>query len=104
MRMWMVDPAVLCDRHLLGEHVETHMFVGSIQKGISMAGYLANRLLNAKDLASRHTALAQEMERRGMRHKSPLPPVSVDAPSTVDPVANLKELARRCPACRERMK
>ena len=32
MRMWMIDPTMLCTKHLLGEHVELHMFVGTINK------------------------------------------------------------------------
>ena len=36
MRMWNVDPKLMCNKHLLGEHVEMHMFFGTIQKGISM--------------------------------------------------------------------
>lgn len=38
MRMWMVDPATMCDRHLLGEHAEIHMAIGTIAKGRSVAG------------------------------------------------------------------
>ena len=26
MRMWMVNPRIMCRQHLLGEHVEIHMF------------------------------------------------------------------------------
>jgi hypothetical protein len=30
--MWMVDPRLVCSKHLLGEHVELHMFVGCLLK------------------------------------------------------------------------
>ena len=33
MRMWLVNPALLCRQHLLGEHVEMHMFAGHILEG-----------------------------------------------------------------------
>lgn len=36
MRMWMVPPELMCRQHLLGEHVELHMFVGAINKGTSV--------------------------------------------------------------------
>ena len=36
MRMWMIDPKLLCRKHLLGEHLEIHMFVGTINKGINV--------------------------------------------------------------------
>ena len=35
MRMWNVDVTKMCNKHLLGEHVEMHMFVGIIIKGTS---------------------------------------------------------------------
>jgi hypothetical protein len=33
MRMWLVDPALLCDKHLLGEHGELHKFQHCFVKG-----------------------------------------------------------------------
>ena len=32
MRMWLVPPQLMCDQHLLGEHLEMHMFIGTIRK------------------------------------------------------------------------
>ena len=49
MRMWMVDPKIMCRKHLLGEHVEHHMFVGTINKRISIVGYLRDNLLLAQN-------------------------------------------------------
>lgn len=40
MRQWLVDPRCLCDKHLLGEHVEHHMFIGTLRKNKSIQGYL----------------------------------------------------------------
>lgn len=45
MRMWMIDPKKMCNKHLFGEHVELHMFVGIINKNKSLAGYLKNKLI-----------------------------------------------------------
>lgn len=107
MRMWMVDPAVLCRKHLLGEHVECHMFVGALRKGKSVAGYLAPTvMLAANQLAARHDALAAEMLRRGYQHHSPLeqPDVSTLSPTQrqarVDTENSLLELRNRCNECR----
>ena len=47
MRMWNVNPKTLCRKHLLGEHLEIHMFVGSINKKISMKGYLEKGFLES---------------------------------------------------------
>jgi len=101
MRMWNVAPRLMCDQHLLGEHVEMHMFVGAMRKGVSMQGYIDGGLLEPAKLNSRHDELVQEMERRGMKHKSPLPEhPPLFEKGLVDSAGNLVELAKRCPACR----
>jgi hypothetical protein len=98
--MWGVDPALMCQQHLLGEHVEMHMLAGSIRKGISLEGYINGGLVETDKLVERHEALAAEMAARGYNHKSPLPIFDVlVAEGKVDREANLKELARRCPEC-----
>ena len=104
--MWMIDPAVLCRKHLLGEHVEHHMFVGAMQKGIAVEGYLANNLLEVAKLQERHDALAAEMEKRGYHHKSPLAAGKVMKcyanAVRVDVEAAKADLFHRCPDCRAR--
>jgi len=72
MRMWLVDPKILCQKHLCGEHLEMHMFVGSIVKGKAVDGYLQNNLLEPKKLKKRHDELSIEMINRGYNHKSPI--------------------------------
>lgn len=99
MRMWNVDPKSLCRRHLLGEHVEMHMFVGTIRKGVSMKGYIEGGLVETQNIRKRHDQLAEEMTRRGMNHRSPLVEDYVIAEGSVDVAANLVELTRRCPEC-----
>jgi hypothetical protein len=100
MRMWMVDPRKMCDRHLLGEHVEIHMCVGTLRRGRSVAGFLERGLLELHNLHKRHQRLVREMQRRGMRHQSPLARIRPKRAGRVDRHANLAELARRCAACR----
>jgi len=104
MRMWGVNPVLLCDRHLLGEHVEMHMLVGALNKGISTRGYQDAGLVVLSRIRSRHNALAREMTRRGMKHRSPLPPFTCRRGGHLDEAANLRELKRRCPACRQRIR
>lgn len=114
MRQWMVDPKILCQKHLLGEHVEHHMFIGTIRKGIRIDGYLQNNLLEPKMLYTRHTQLVREMQRRGMNHKSPLSQrecimcvnsLNEDQQSWKIKVEEaLLDLIGRCPDCRKRMK
>ena len=98
--MWMTDVTKMCRKHLLGEHVEHHMFVGSLHKDLT--GYVANGLLQAASLTQRHDIIAAEMTRRGYTHRSPLPqhtvPLQLQS-STVDTVRSTQDLTTRCSEC-----
>jgi len=72
MRLWLVNPKIMCRKHLLGEHLECHMFVGTLNKGISVEGYVSKGLLETSKLKERHDALAYEIISRGYKHNSPL--------------------------------
>ncbi len=99
MRLWMTDPKLMCRQHLLGEHRECHTFVGSINNGHNVSGYL-NGLVDPRLIEQRHDELVKEMIRRGYNHHSPLADYDHTIVGHVDPEENLKELHRRCPACR----
>ena len=109
MRMWMVNPAVMCNKHLLGEHVECHMLVGHLQCKRRIINYIRLNLLQPKSLRERHDRLALEMGNRGMLHKSLLPKYDLSyLPEehrvyTVNTEESLIELSRRCSECRERL-
>ena len=108
MRMWMVDVATMCLKHLLGEHAETHMILGCLRNGSSLQGYYTKGLVELTSLVARHNQLAAEIEKRGYCHRSPLnltwfPPVTLPkSGGTVDPVKSLAELHRRCVTCKSR--
>ena len=101
----MIDPKLMCNKHLLDEHVECHMFAGCITKGKSIKGYIARGLFDGYHLQQRHDKLAQEMIGRGMNHQSPL-----DQPANtpcdvllVDVTRNVTELADRCQECENKL-
>lgn len=100
----MVDPRVMCRKHLLGEHVETHMFFSSIAMGKELRGYVEKGLLEVSSLKLRHDALAKEMLRRGYRHSSPMGPLpsNLVEDRAIDPKASLRDLLERCPLCQQR--
>lgn len=109
MRMWMVDVRGMCQKHLVAEHLECHMFCGTLRKGISVKGYLESGCLETVSLDSRHQELADEMLRRGGRHLTPFAPAISQRelsewPSvTIDRGKSLDLLISRCPECKERM-
>jgi hypothetical protein len=101
MRMWNIDTKLLCNQHLLGEHVEMHMFVGSIKKGHTLNGYIEGGLVDTRLIQKRHDQLALELKVRGMHHCSPLKYKDYLKAGDVDIEGNLKELSRRCLECRK---
>lgn len=103
MRMWLVDPSLLCDKHLLGEHLEMHMFAGTIKKKVSLNGYIKNGLVDLRLINQRHDALVKEMVSRDINHKSPLEYIEPIEEGNVNVEENLKELCKRCPSCRRRI-
>jgi len=75
MRIWDLDPAVLCRAHLLGEHRELHAVWSILTR--DLGGYRRHPETRRWEgrlaaLYRRHEALVAEMTRRGYRHASPL--------------------------------
>lgn len=108
MRIWDLEPGVLCDQHLLGEHRELHAIWAILttdKRGyrrhpetLRWGGRLAA-------LYSRHEAEVAEMLRRGFSHRSPLDAAlatgSARQTQFVDsPRAQRARLAERGCACR----
>ena len=106
MRMWMIDPSMLCKNHLLGEHGEIHKHRHNFEKGHKIDGrltpFVAIEPLNMED---RHNKIAIEMFNRGYNHKSPYtqPDLSMYDKSKIDVSVDLDlsigELRKRCVEC-----
>lgn len=108
MRMWMIDPSLLCDQHLLGEHNEIHKLCGLIDKyehGHAVGrGFADGRYVELDHATQRHDALAAEMERRGMNHDSPLDwDNPLDKSGSVSLVESRGDLLKRCDNCSQRL-
>jgi len=104
MRMWMVNPRIMCRQHLLGEHVEIHMFIGTINRNKSVKGYLQKGLLEVHNLYARHADLVEEMKRRGYNHCSKVNEKwkFVEDVGAIDREKNVNELVNRCSKCKSR--
>jgi len=77
-----------------------HMLVGSILGGKSIKGFLEKGLVEVHNISTRHQELAEEMAKRGMKHKSELKSFPVYQAGTVNVQSNLEELKSRCPKCK----
>jgi len=105
MRMWMIPPDLLCRQHLLGEHKEIHMLIGTVNKGKNLGRFLTDRLVDTVQAHARHGVLVKEMKRRGYNHRSPLLPYTEECPScqTVDRARSARDLYDRCNECRSNL-
>ena len=99
MRMWKVNVKKMCRKHLLGEHVEMHMFFGTIKAKKSLRGYLEKGLVETQNIKKRHDILANELVRRGYKHKSNMDNFIIEAQGRVNIKENMKELHKRCIYC-----
>lgn len=107
MRMWGVSSKILCKKHLLGEHVEMHMFVGHMNKGYSIKGFLDKNLLDVKKIKERHDELAEEIKSRGYNHNSDLQEIKIKFSEyqksyNINVEKSLEDLLSRCSECRDR--
>lgn len=75
MRIWDVQPDLLCRQHLLGEHREVHALWNVItlgKKGYANHPETKRWVGKQKALYLRHELLVKEMLYRGYSHSSPL--------------------------------
>ena len=107
MRMWMIDPTLLCRKHLLGEHGELHKFIPSFRKQYSVTNRVSPVVqIELSSYQQRHDEIADEMLKRGMNHKSPLPELpdfsylpEEHFNAKVDKEVSIKDLKERCEDC-----
>jgi len=108
MRMCMIDPKRLCNKHLVGEHGELHKFIPSFNKKYKIDKRISPVVqIELSSYQSRHEELAEEMLNRGMNHKSPLPKLPnfsylprEQFEAKVDKNISKKDLHERCNDCR----
>ena len=110
MRMWMINPKYLCNKHLNGEHGEIHKHRHVFVKKQSIKGRIFPKvLIEPIAMELRHNELAKEMTKRGMQHNSPytMPDISYLKPiyryAKVDLEISYIDLAERCEECKKRL-
>lgn len=107
MRIWGVDPSLMCKAHLLGEHREMHALISMVRLGTKQKQLEAHCRLQQvaiHEIYDRHEVLAQEISRRGWNHKTPMSEEDKQLlynDGSIDREANLKLLASRCETCRK---
>jgi hypothetical protein len=113
MRMWKVYPGVMCRNHLLGEHLEMHMFASAIKNGKRIDGYIRNGLVEIHNIVNRHNLLVREMNNRGWNHKTPMTNIdlltnnnqyryknTIIKKGSINSFKSYNDLAKRCKECK----
>lgn len=110
MRMWMINPKLLCKKHLLGEHNELHKHRHSFVKKHSISGRITPVVqIEPSSMERRHNVLAKEMLNRNYNHKSDYnqPDISYlqnnERYATVDVNNSINDLKQRCHECKKRI-
>jgi len=104
----MVNPKIMCKKHIIGEHGELHVIAANINKKRSIKGYLEKGLIEPASIHERHRELVKEMLRRGYNHNSDMPDIdfsnldTVEFNTDVDENIAIIDLISRCDSCRKR--
>jgi hypothetical protein len=62
MRMWMFDPALMCKKHITGEHGEIHKHKHNFEKKHSITGRIKPVVqIEPESMKSRHDELSKYM-------------------------------------------
>lgn len=99
--MWMINPSLMCNQHLLGEHFEIHKAIGNLKhSGTWTKSLTRNGFLEPQNALSRHNLLIKEMKKRNMNHNSPLNISNLELPvGKVSINKSVKDLKKRCINC-----
>lgn len=109
--MWMIEPNLLCRKHLLGEHGEIHKHRHNFVKHHKIDRRISPIVqIEPMSMGKRHDDLAKEMIKRGYNHNSPYiqPDISYlkkeQQEATVDIDLSYLDLSSRCPECLKNIK
>lgn len=110
MKMWMIDPKLLCKKHLLGEHGEIHKHRHNFVKHHKITKRISPIVqIEPSNMEKRHDELASEMKSRGYNHQSPFeqPNISYLQEHEINAKVNINisinDLKKRCLECKKRI-
>jgi len=104
----MIDPKLLCNKHLIGEHGEIHKHKHIFEKKYSINGRIHPVVqIEPNSMKRRHDELVEEMTKRGMKHKSDYEQPDLSYLKDIDIKVNieksLSDLIERCSECKKRI-
>jgi hypothetical protein len=110
MRMWGINPKLLCRQHLLGEHNEIHKHRHNFVKHHSIAKRISPVVqIEPENMKKRHDEIVAEMIDRGYNHNSPYEQPDLSYLKSEEKYAKISldvsitDLRNRCPECTKRI-
>lgn len=105
MRMWLIDPKLLCTRHELGCHFEIHKAVGNLRHSGKWTKSLTKKgFLEPQNFLKVHNEIVEDMLKRGFNHNSPLEIKGLELEQgKVSIEKSICDLMFRCINCRRRI-
>ena len=107
MRMWMISPGLLCNKHLIGEHGEIHKHRHNFVKKHNISGRIKPIVqIEPESMYSRVEELRKEAIKRNLKYKAiynqpDLTYLSDDLRyAKVDLSISKKDLCERCAECK----
>ncbi|OWZ84988.1 pyrimidine dimer DNA glycosylase/endonuclease V [Natranaerobius trueperi] len=102
MRIWDLEPTILCRKHLLGEHRELHALWNILtqnKKGYRNHPETKRWEGRLKALYDRHEKIVTEMKKRGYNHRSELDETLATGASNqdrfIDSIEEQKQILKR---------
>jgi len=117
MRMWMINPKLMCLKHILGEHAQIHRYYNPFSRHYNIDKRIQPIvMIEPQNMKKRHDRLEEELNRRretgevkGLKKTSPyiLPDLSylpqAQREAKMDKFMSMQALMERCPVCKERI-
>lgn len=110
MRMWCIDPSLLCQKHLIGEHGEIHKHKHNFIKKHKITKRIAPIVqIEPENMQKRHDELVLEMLKRGYKHNSPYEQpdlshlIGKERYAQIDINISINDLINRCAECAKKI-
>lgn len=108
MRMWMLNPRILCTKHLTIEHDDIHRLINLLITDSRIEDYDFIDNIQFKGVIKRHDAIVCELLRRNIFHTTPLEKNDINIENipdhmksyVVDSKLSLKDLLIECNRCK----
>ena len=101
--MYNLYPTLLCDRHLLKEHMDIHMFKRALDLKVDICQEIKEGKIETHNLIKRHNELMVEIEARGYIHNTPIGKGEYKEQGKVDKTKVVAYLAIFCEDCKKRL-